>query len=113
LVDNGLKTKLIPRLESLLNDNDKFVRMKTASTLSNLKSHSSRPLIELMINGLPEGHRVALGRLMKSFGKDEQATKELTQLRKEIVEISKDNKELKEKLQKLEVVVFATNEKKD
>ncbi|MHA1983149.1 MAG: M1 family aminopeptidase [Candidatus Hodarchaeales archaeon] len=113
LIDKGLKTKLIPRLEVLLSDDDEMIKMKSASVLSNLKSHSSRPLIEMMINMLPEGDQVRMKRLMKNFGKDEKASKELSQLRKEMVEISRDNKELREKLQKLEAVVFAPKEKKD
>ncbi|OLS28113.1 MAG: Leucyl aminopeptidase [Candidatus Heimdallarchaeota archaeon LC_3] len=113
MIDTGLKVKIIPRLEVLLSDPEDRISRKSASVLSNLKSFSSKPLIETMINTLSDGLQNQMRTVMENFGKDDQPTKELTQLRKEIFNVSKTNKELKEKLLKLETIVFSDKKGSD
>ena len=104
LINPGLKEKVIPKIEALLYDPSIYIRMESIRTLSSLKSHSSRPVIESIIGQFSVGVQANVRRILDKYAKEDPLEKEVNQLRKEVKDIAKQNKELLEKLTKIELL---------
>ena len=78
--------------------------MESIRTLSSLKSHSSRPVIESIIGQFSVGVQANVRRILDKYAKEDPLEKEVNHLRKEVKDIAKQNKELLEKLTKIELL---------
>ncbi|MFW9927814.1 MAG: hypothetical protein ACFFD1_00305, partial [Candidatus Thorarchaeota archaeon] len=108
------RLKLIPQIEALLYDDNQSVILKSVQTLSSLKSSQSRSLVDVIAGRLSFGNRVGLQKILETYGKEDSLNKEMIQLKKDLLEINNKNKELQEKVLKMESVIFPpSNDKKN
>ena len=105
LISPASKEKIIPKIENLLYDPITYIRLESIRTLSALKSHSSKPIIASIANQFSAGIQANVNRILEKYAKEDAVEKDVNQLRKELKDVAKQNKDLLEKVTKLELLM--------
>ena len=70
-----------------------------------MKSHSSKPIIASIANQFSAGIQANVNRVLEKYAKEDAVEKDVNQLRKELKDVAKQNKDLLEKVTKLELLM--------